>query len=77
MPNPTGELTPYAEIVAVLDGLSLILRETRRQRRLSVRAAAVEIGCSFSTVSRIEGGQDCALSNAAAVLLWVGRGPGA
>lgn len=71
-PGGSGELASYAELAGVLAALPLLLREARRQRRLSVRAAAEEINCSFSTISRIEAGNDCALSNAAAVLRWLG-----
>lgn len=66
-----SELTTYAELAAVIDALPLLLREARRAWGLSQRAAAAELGCSFSTVSRIESGEDCALSNAVAVLRWL------
>lgn len=68
-----GRLTPYTELAAVIDSLPLLLRESRRQRQLSVRAAARQLGCSFSTISRMEAGEDCALSNAVAVLRWLDR----
>lgn len=68
-----GDLTPYAELADVIAHLPVLLREARRQRRLSMRAAASEIGCSFSTVSRIEAGHDGAVSNAVAVLRWLDR----
>lgn len=71
MPNPTGALTPYAELAEVIDRLPLLLREARRAHGLSVRKAAAEIGCSFSTISRMENGEDCALYNAVAVLRWL------
>lgn len=71
MPQPTGDLTSYAELSELIGYLPLLMREARRQRRLSQRAAAEQIGCSFSTVSRMEGGEDCALSNAVAVLRWL------
>jgi ribosome-binding protein aMBF1 (putative translation factor) len=71
MPDPSGNLTSYAELASVLAKLPLLLREGRRQRRLSQRAAASELGCSVSTVSRIEAGEDCALSNAMSVLRWL------
>jgi transcriptional regulator with XRE-family HTH domain len=63
--------TPYRELAALVDNLPLLLREARRARGLSQRAAARELGCSFSTVSRMEAGDDCALSNAVAVLRWL------
>ena len=71
MPELSGDLTPYAELARLLGHLPLLLREARRQRRLSVRAAGRQLGMSFSTVSRIEAGEDCALSNALAVLRWL------
>ncbi|GIF14819.1 helix-turn-helix domain-containing protein [Actinoplanes teichomyceticus] len=67
--------TPYAELADIIASLPLLLREARRTRRLSLRAAAKELGMSFSTVSRIEAGDDCALSNAIAVLRWLDRMP--
>jgi transcriptional regulator with XRE-family HTH domain len=63
--------TPYAELAEVIARLPMLLREARRARGLSMRAAARELGISFSTVHRIEEGQDCALSNAVAVLRWL------
>lgn len=71
MPDPTGELTSYAELAGLLASLPLLLREARRHRRLSVRAAGEQIGCSAATVCRVEGGDDCSMSNATAVLRWL------
>lgn len=65
------ELTSYRELATVLDNLPMLLREARRWRRLSTRAASAEIGISFSTISRIESGIDCTLPNAIAVLRWL------
>ncbi len=67
----TAAPTPYPEIADVLGRLPVLLREARRARRLSVRAAAAQLGMSFATVSRIEAGEDCVLSNAVAVLRWL------
>lgn len=62
----------YAELSQVLSDLPVILREARRARQLSQRAAAKQIGCSFSTVSRAEVGDDgMALSTAKAILRWL------
>lgn len=71
MADPSISLTPYTELAEVVASLPLLLREARRVRRLSIRAAARELGISFSTVTRIEQGEDCALSNAMAVLRWL------
>lgn len=70
-----GRPTPYAELAAVIDSLPLLLREARRRRQISQRAAARELGCSPSTFGRMESGEDCALSNAVAVLRWLDRTP--
>ena len=67
----TGKPTPYVELAEVVASLPLLLREARRARRLSMRAAAREMGISFSTVTRIEQGEDCALSNAMTVFRWL------
>lgn len=63
--------TSYSELAAVIANLPLLLREARRARRLSMRAAADQLDMSFSTVRRIEEGRDCELSNAVAVLHWL------
>ena len=71
-PTPGSELASYVELLDVLDALPMLLREARRRRGHSQRVAAVEMGLSFSTVSRIEGGVgDPALSNVKAVLEYV------
>lgn len=64
-------LTTYGEMLDVLEHLPLILRETRRQRGVSQRACARQTGTSFSTISRVENGEDCTLSNAMALLRWI------
>jgi len=71
---PNERPTPYAELADVLDNLPLLVRETRRSRRLSQRAAAADIGCAFSTISRVENAEDCVLSNAIAMLRWMDGG---
>lgn len=67
--------TSYAELADVLGNLPLLLRETRRRRGLSLRAASRELGMSFSTVARFENGEDIVLSNAVDILRWVGPCP--
>ncbi len=77
-PEPTsGDLASYADLAAVLSILPLLLREARRTRRLSVRAAGAQIGCAPATVSRLERGDDCSLANAIAVLRWLDTPPAA
>jgi len=67
----TGAQTTYSELAQVLASLPMLLREARRARKLSLRAVARELDLSFSTVTRIESGEDCVLSNAVAVLRWL------
>ena len=69
----TLNLSTYAEIVDVLDRLPLIVREARRQRRLSLRQMAAAVGCSFSTINRIEQGSDGNLANAILILRWLDK----
>jgi DNA-binding XRE family transcriptional regulator len=71
----SGMPTPYAELSDLIAALPLLLREARRARRLSQRAAARELGISFSTISRIENGEDCVASHVVAVLRWLDRAP--
>lgn len=71
-----GVQTTYGELAKVLGDLPLLVHEARRARRLSLRAAAAEIGCNFNTVQRIESGAaNCRLSNVVAVLVWLDRKP--
>lgn len=67
----TGQQTTYSELAEVIAVLPMLLKETRRARGLSIRAAAEQLGMSFSTVNRIEHGDDHAVSNTVAVLRWL------
>lgn len=71
----TGQQTTYRDLAQVIEALPLLIREARRARGLSVRAAATQIGCSFSTVVRFENGEDCMLSNARMMLVWLDERP--
>lgn len=64
-------LTTYSELADVIDNLPLLVREARRARGLSQRAAADQIGVAFSTVSRSEAGFDTRGSNLRRLLLWL------
>lgn len=76
-PRRQARQATYGEVVAVLAALPLISREARRARGLSLREAARQIGCSFSTLSRIESGENCTLDHACEVLDWLDRSGGA
>ena len=69
----SSELTSYDELADVLVALPLLVREQRRIHRLSLRAAAVEIGTSFSTLSRFEGGESVHSDVVHALLRWLAR----
>lgn len=71
-----GQPTPYPELAEVLSALPILVREARRARGLSQRAAAEQIGVSFSTISRLENGEDLVMSNASRFLCWLDSRPG-
>lgn len=72
MPDPTGP-TPYGELIEVLECLPLLVRETRRRRQLSVRAAGQQAGLeNWATISRCENGAGLHLKSIVALLRWVG-----
>ncbi|GII63572.1 hypothetical protein Skr01_36570 [Sphaerisporangium krabiense] len=73
MASPKGDLAPYAELAEVIAALPLLLREARRARGLSQRAAAKRMGLAASTVHRVEKGHNCVLSHAATILRWLGE----
>lgn len=63
--------TAYAELAQVIDRLPMLVREARRARGVSIRAAGRQMGLSFSTVSRFENGEGVTLNNAVLVLRWL------
>jgi len=66
------ELTTYAEMANVLGNLTFLVRECRRARRLSMRAAATEMGLAPSVLHRMEQGTSApALPNVVAILIWL------
>lgn len=65
--------TRYSDLAAVLDALPQLARETRRSRRLSVRAAARQVGVAHSVIARVESGRSCVTTNAARILRWMDR----
>ena len=62
---------PYGELIEVLTNLRLLVRETRRRRGLSIRAAAEQLGLSHTVISRFEEGAGVQLGNAIVLLRWV------
>lgn len=66
-----GVPTSYRELISVLDSIALLCREKRRRNGLSIREAGRQVGVSFATISRMEGGEDVALSTATKLLSWL------
>lgn len=62
-------------VLDVLDSLPGTMRTMRALRGLSLRAAASEIGVSFSTLTRLENGEDVMTSNVRLCLTWLAGRP--
>jgi hypothetical protein len=65
-------LPGYDDLIVVLETLPLLIRETRRRKRLSLRAAGEVLGVSASTAMRWERGETVGLGveGIVAVLRW-------
>jgi transcriptional regulator with XRE-family HTH domain len=61
----------YLELADLLNSLPLIVREARRARNISQKAAAEQIGITDRTIRRLENGEDVNLSTAVALLRWL------
>lgn len=72
MSDSDCEMSPYGELIEVLEALPLIVRETRRRRGLSQRAAGTAAGVEFATISRCENGAGLHLKSILPLLRWVG-----
>lgn len=65
------ELSSYAELAEVIEHLPILIRETLRTRKLSLRQAGLEIGTSASKIMRIERGDDFSAKTIVDVLRWL------
>lgn len=74
MPDPNKAPTTFAELAKLIEHMPIILVNARRARHLSQRAMALQAGMSFSTVSRIENGQEMNSDSLLAVLRWLDAG---
>lgn len=70
-----GRLSTYTEFATLVEQLPILIRERRRAKGLSLRDAGLEIGVSFSTVTRMESGGDASTVSLVAVLRWLDRDP--
>lgn len=70
-----GVPAAYTELISVLEALPLLVRETRRRKALSLRAAAVDSGVQMSTLQRCEQGAGMHLASVVPLLRWVGGDP--
>jgi transcriptional regulator with XRE-family HTH domain len=66
------KLSPYAELIDLIENLPILVRETRRRRGLSMRAAADLTGLSFTTFARFEDGRPAHSLAVIALLRFVG-----
>jgi hypothetical protein len=67
----TDRLSSYAELAEILEILPVLLREGRRSRRLTLRAASEQTGVGFNTILRVENGNECSVTNAIRILRWL------
>lgn len=65
-------LTSYEELAEVIVSLPILFREKRRRKNLSLRDAAKQLDCSFSTVRRIESNEDYNSRILPKLLIWLG-----
>lgn len=63
------------DVLSVLDNLGPAVRAVRVARGLSLRAVGRQSGESAATVMRVERGDDCNMSTARALLVWLGATP--
>ena len=70
--NHPAKVKTEAHITKYIEGLPAHEKLIRQTRGLGLRAAAKEIGISFSTLSRFENGIDCNMSSVLAILRWLG-----
>jgi transcriptional regulator with XRE-family HTH domain len=66
----TGTLMSYDEVIAVLEAVPVILRETRRRKGCSLRQAGAELGLSNTGVLQVERVGNPTLATTIAVLRW-------
>jgi len=69
------ELSTYGQMVEVIENLGFLVREKRRERRQSIRAAAAEAGLAPSTIHRLENGTGVSQDGLAALLRWLDTSP--
>lgn len=67
------QINGLANAADILANLGSILRAVREREGQSQRAAAKEIGVSFSTVSRAEAGATVDGVNAAKIMRWIAQ----
>lgn len=66
------ELSSYSELAQVVKDLPVLVRSQRRARRMSFRQVAAVTGLSFSTIARVEQGEEVSSGTLTALLFWLG-----
>jgi hypothetical protein len=62
----------YGELLALLDDLPVIVRETRRRKGQSLRAAQADSGVDQATILSAEKGGNLTVANVRLLLAWAG-----
>ncbi|WP_288337909.1 helix-turn-helix domain-containing protein [uncultured Gordonia sp.] len=65
------DLTTYSDMADTIEHIGAIVREYRRGRRLSLRAAATDAGVDPTTLHRIESGEQVRHHTVAQLLRWM------
>lgn len=66
-------MSTYTPVIETIETLPLAVRERRRARGIPIRIAAEEMGVAYSTVHRLESGQECNAGTVLAALRWLDR----
>ncbi len=72
--RPDCELTSYADLADIVENLAFLVREKRRERRMSARAVAAETGLCSSTMTRLDQGKTVSSDGLVALLRWMEGG---
>lgn len=66
------DLSTYDDVIAVVEALPALVRETRRRRGLSLRQVGTSLDVDFNTLGRFERGRQVHSGTLVTLLRWVG-----